>query len=39
MARTVALAIIAAASLVGSYGGSALYWLYEDGFQGVTCSA
>ena len=39
MARRVALAIIAAASLLGSYGTSSLYWLYEDGFQGVTCSA
>jgi len=41
MARAAALTIIEAAQVVGlgAYGYADLYWLYEDGFQGVQCSA
>ena len=39
MARQVALAIIATAAGLGAYGLTDIYWIYEDGFRGVTCTA
>jgi hypothetical protein len=38
-ARRVAFLIVVAATAVGAYGYTDIFWRYEDGYQGLQCSA